>query len=365
MFSFHKPKIYRSLKGCCICRAKSSSSRFTDSKRYEPDFEKCFWIEDTRTGEICNACVLLVKRWKKLPPGSNRNWHHVVDARAGPGTKSILKIKSRSNQNKEQQAERPRPKKKHKHKKIARPNKAPQSPGGLSDDVLGEDLNSENSGSYTSPDISDLSDDDTSVHSRKDSEKGRRKKQAKPMRFSSFLDLNYWKKTEVCCGIIFKGPNGEVMVDTSLLRPCRKCKTPPVAAACASSATLPQAAEATSALTPQALEGSSAPGSPMEAESAATIAPSATDNSILMASASPTPSSAMVTAAQLRVPTPTSLAISTAVSAVLDLSMPVTRPQTTVIMNSSSNVPSSSTVRKNSAAPINLTHQHRCIEMEV
>lgn len=172
-------------------------------------------------------------------------------------------------------------------------------------------------------------------------------------------------RTEVCCGIIFKGPNGEVMVDTSLLRPCRKCKTPPVAAACASSATLPQAAEATSALTPQALEGSSAPGSPMEAESAATIAPSATDNSILMASASPTPSSAMVTAAQLRVPTPTSLAISTAVSAVLDLSMPVTRPQTTVIMNSSSNVPSNSTVRKNSAAPINLTHQHRCIEMEV
>lgn len=76
---------------------------------------------------------------------SYKMWHwqipflfQVVDARAGPGTKSILKIKSRSNQNKEQQAERPRPKKKHKHKKIARPNKAPQSPGGLSDDVLGK-----------------------------------------------------------------------------------------------------------------------------------------------------------------------------------------------------------------------------------
>ena len=77
MFSFHKPKIYRSLHGCCICRAKSSSSRFTDSKRYEEDFEKCFRINHQRSGEICNACVLLVKRWKKLPPGSNRNWHHV------------------------------------------------------------------------------------------------------------------------------------------------------------------------------------------------------------------------------------------------------------------------------------------------
>ena len=30
-----------------------------------------------RTGDICNACVLLVKRWKKLPRGSKKNWNHV------------------------------------------------------------------------------------------------------------------------------------------------------------------------------------------------------------------------------------------------------------------------------------------------
>lgn len=77
MFSFHKPKIYRSVNGCCICKAKSSSSRFTDSKKYEPEFEKCFRMIEKRSGEICNACVLLVKRWKKLPIGTNRDWHHV------------------------------------------------------------------------------------------------------------------------------------------------------------------------------------------------------------------------------------------------------------------------------------------------
>lgn len=77
MFSFHKPKVYRSSTGCCICKAKSSSSRFTDSKKYEEDFMKCFQLEERRTGEICNACVLLVKRWKKLPVGSSRNWRHV------------------------------------------------------------------------------------------------------------------------------------------------------------------------------------------------------------------------------------------------------------------------------------------------
>jgi len=37
----------------------------------------CFQLHERRSGEICNACVLLVKRWKKLPAGSERNWRHV------------------------------------------------------------------------------------------------------------------------------------------------------------------------------------------------------------------------------------------------------------------------------------------------
>ncbi|KAB0340688.1 hypothetical protein FD755_024716 [Muntiacus reevesi] len=93
MFGFHKPKMYRSIEGCCIWRAKSSSSRFTDSKRYEKDFQSCFGLHETRSGDICNACVLLVKRWKKLPAGSKKNWNHVVDARAGPSLKTTLKPK--------------------------------------------------------------------------------------------------------------------------------------------------------------------------------------------------------------------------------------------------------------------------------
>lgn len=107
MFSFHKPKIYRSMNGCCICRAKSSSSRFTDSKKYEPEFERCFKTNDRRSGEICNACVLLVKRWKKLPPGTQRDWKHVVDARAGPGTKSV-KITSSSSSSRRKNISRPK-----------------------------------------------------------------------------------------------------------------------------------------------------------------------------------------------------------------------------------------------------------------
>ncbi|KNC28796.1 hypothetical protein FF38_09952, partial [Lucilia cuprina] len=85
MFNFHKPRTYRSTEGCCICKAKSSSSRFTDSRKYERDTMQCFDLKYPRQGEICNACVLLVKRFKRLPVGSKRNWSHIVDAKAGIG----------------------------------------------------------------------------------------------------------------------------------------------------------------------------------------------------------------------------------------------------------------------------------------
>jgi hypothetical protein len=67
----------------------------------------------------------------------------VVDARAGPGTKSMYKIKNRNN--KELPEDHSIMKKKHKHKHRKRPsaaqihsNKAPASPGGCSDDFIGK-----------------------------------------------------------------------------------------------------------------------------------------------------------------------------------------------------------------------------------
>ncbi|XP_041355121.1 SIN3-HDAC complex-associated factor-like [Gigantopelta aegis] len=217
MFSFHKPKIYRSMSGCCICRAKSSSSRFTDSSKYERDFDKCFRIREERAGEICNACVLLVKRWKKLPEGTNRHWHHVVDARAGPGTKSALKIKNKS----------PIKFKKHKTKKLK--VKRPQypiipCPSPISDEFSGED-SCDRTLQFSrkfSLDFSDESDNEDSNHVSR----GKHcKRSPSKDRISSFLDLTYWKKTQVCCGIIFKGINGEVLVDPRLLKPCFSCRS--------------------------------------------------------------------------------------------------------------------------------------------
>lgn len=199
MFGFHKPKMYRSLEGCCICRAKSSSSRFTDSKRYEKDFQSCFGLHETRSGDICNACVLLVKRWKKLPAGSKKNWNHVVDARAGPSLKTTLKPKKvktlsgnriKGNQINKLQKEFKR------HNSDAHSTTSSASPA-------------------QSPCYSNQSDDGSDTEMASGSNRT-------PV--FSFLDLTYWKRQKVCCGIIYKGRFGEVLIDTHLFKPCCSSK---------------------------------------------------------------------------------------------------------------------------------------------
>merc|ERR1712243_187217 len=96
-----------SLEGCCICKAKSSSSRFTDSDKNEDEFENCFHLEsEERRGDICNACVLIVKRWRQLPLGTSKNWAHVVDARAGPGHNTKDDGPRCSQANREKEADR-------------------------------------------------------------------------------------------------------------------------------------------------------------------------------------------------------------------------------------------------------------------
>ncbi|XP_068745073.1 SIN3-HDAC complex-associated factor-like isoform X2 [Montipora capricornis] len=46
-----------------------------------------------------------------------------------------------------------------------------------------------------------------------------------------FIDLSTWRREEICCGTIFRGPYGEVLVDPKLLNPICTCSCsarPPV-----------------------------------------------------------------------------------------------------------------------------------------
>ena len=66
------------------------SSRFTDSGKYESAFSPCFKVaEGARSGDICNACVLIVKRWRNLPRDTDKDWGHVVNSREGPGGSKV------------------------------------------------------------------------------------------------------------------------------------------------------------------------------------------------------------------------------------------------------------------------------------
>jgi len=205
MSSYHKPKTYRSTEGCCICKAKSSSSRFTDSDKYEDEFENCFLLEsEERTGDICNACVLIVKRWRQLPPGTSKNWAHVVDARAGPGhnTKKMMvpivlkpSVKKRLLEEVDEERSPKILKKVNKKKTLltkleARVTKVERSKA-----------------------------------RRKNPEGVRRRRLSGDKRMvttctSGFIDFGYWRRMESCCGSVFVGQLGEVMVEQSAYMPC-------------------------------------------------------------------------------------------------------------------------------------------------
>ncbi|XP_071359116.1 SIN3-HDAC complex-associated factor-like [Trachinotus anak] len=197
MFGFHKPKMYRSVDGCCICRAKSSSSRFTDSKRYETDFKSCFGLAEVRCGDICNACVLLVKRWKKLPVGSKKNWNHVVDAKAGRSMKATVRMKK--------MREKFRPREMSRVKSEQQRNNS--------------DAHSTTSSASPaqSPCYSNQSDEGSDTELSPGSA---------PSPAFSFLDLKYWRRQKVCCGVVYRGRYGEVIIHPHLYKPCCQRKPP-------------------------------------------------------------------------------------------------------------------------------------------
>lgn len=210
MASYHKPKTYRAADGCCICKAKSSSSRFTDSDKYEDEFEQCFQLEEEeRTGEICNACVLIVKRFRQLPRGTEKNWAHVVDARAGPGhnTKKMMvsvvlkpTTKKRTLEDEDEERFMKSPKIIKKRKVAIR-------------QVEARPLEARPMEKFEK------------IRKKRKDKSGVRRREVQRQRASSgslsgFIDLGYWRRMESCCGLVFVGQLGEVMIDQNRFSAC-------------------------------------------------------------------------------------------------------------------------------------------------
>jgi len=126
-----------------------------------------------------------VKRFIKLPLGSARNWSHVVDARSGPGIKSVSKAKKQG-------------------KVDDSGIVAEVGEGGESPDKFKRKHVYERKRKTPT---------DLSVRQRNPS-----------IDISPFLDMSFWKREKICCGTIFRAPNGEVAVDVRYISPCENCK---------------------------------------------------------------------------------------------------------------------------------------------
>ena len=154
----------------CCC-----SSRFTTSERYATSFQGCFQVEEERRGDICNACVLIVKRWNKLPASVTKNWAHVVDARQGPGMKIVSRPKKKDEDNECL---------KYKHKYVRKGgSKIPAVPL-----QVRSRSNSEGSNRSVSPSISEK----TSTGSGSASGSG--SSSPTPSLYPDFLDPLYWRR---------------------------------------------------------------------------------------------------------------------------------------------------------------------------
>uniref|UniRef100_A0A2I3GM86 SIN3-HDAC complex associated factor n=1 Tax=Nomascus leucogenys TaxID=61853 RepID=A0A2I3GM86_NOMLE len=168
IFDFCKPKMYQSIEGCCICRDKSSSSRSTDSKCYEKDFQSRFGLHETCSGDLCNACVLLVKRRKKVTSTLKRKKVKIL---SGNRIKSIQISKLQ--------------------KEFERHNSDAHN-------------TTSNAPPAQSPCNSNQLDDSSDTE--------------------MVFELTYWKRQKRHCGVIYKGCFGEVLIDTHLFKPCCRHK---------------------------------------------------------------------------------------------------------------------------------------------
>lgn len=204
MKTFTRPKIFRSTVGCCICKAKSSSSRFTDSEKYEEDFAACFQLsEEERRGEICNACVLVVKRWRKLPRRSMKNWSHVVDSKSGTG--AVAYNNKGSVKKRRQDPGTPSEEKllKIRRKFRRRPKSSRQ--------LVFCKINKESIVAVGSK-----------VRNRKMSKPKRLCPSSVKEQISETFSSQYWIKRSGCCGSVFCGRGGERVLSVNQFRGCSK-----------------------------------------------------------------------------------------------------------------------------------------------
>jgi Protein Family FAM60A len=192
--------------------------------------------------------VLLVKRFKRLPPGSTRHWGHVVDARTGPGLKSMTKFKKRKEEQEagiktsESVTERFSKLFKKTKKKEKSYKKETSSIGGSSDDSPPSPAESNHSDEFEDP-IFNKKFFNYATRSNQKRQKAvikqrRKRKNPKPTKnlswpanhFNLFADVvndEQWRQRMTCCGLVYECAELQaIIVDESSFKPCLQHRAP-------------------------------------------------------------------------------------------------------------------------------------------
>eukprot|EP00794_Sanderia_malayensis_P012806 gene12806-14119_t len=280
-------KRHNSIEGCCICGIDTSAEPFLRAQDISTNrnvssaevYQNCFNVEE-KSGDLCIDCLSIAKRWLKMKKSTRQKTNFkeasIVDSKRSPKL-SNLKCKGRPRRasalNKEMDEETVEDSKtvedsESKQENISDPDQENEkensqqeskkiestaSPTAIEDALSEDDTDMENIEEDIDMEVSSAVAFDTPSLSpgkpdNAQDENLTRKEMISVATQTAFLfpaltspqananklpfiDLSKWRQENICCGTIFRGPNGEVLVDPKWLRSscemCNRSSQPP------------------------------------------------------------------------------------------------------------------------------------------
>lgn len=230
----------RSIDGCTICKVKSARHAFHDSKKWKKYFSDVFGLPDNRTSEICHLCLKCVNKWRRAPKHAKPDFKDIVNGRdvQPPNRRNSAKKRRLSMVEMEVGT-----KEENKLALMEEDNLLSGSDQteddadstGVPDTYFDTPSPNESDAEEEGDDVAFISNGDLHTEKKVETKEvscqtsflfpSLTSPQANKDSFKlPYIDLSKWRQEQICCGVIFKGPSGEVLVDPKWLNPsCSLC----------------------------------------------------------------------------------------------------------------------------------------------
>ena len=235
--SLERRTLSRSIEGCTICRVKSARHAFSESAKWKKYFKDVFGISDNRSSEICHFCLKILSKWRRASKNSKPDFKSVVDSKFVQPAPRRNSVKKRRLSMVEMEVGS-----KEDNKVALMEEDDLLSDDGETDEIVDSDGVPGTYFDSPSPDDDDDNEENDVAFMSNGSAELKKcvstvacqtsflypsltSPQANSESFKlPYIDLSKWRQEEICCGVIFKGPSGEVLVDPKWLNPsCNMC----------------------------------------------------------------------------------------------------------------------------------------------